>query len=75
MPDKPLTEDDSREWEITFQDADVPELVISAAYPTSDEKLTGWTVLKDYRHKIVAAVRDEAVLSLHRRDARLQNPA
>jgi hypothetical protein len=53
MPE--LAEDDMADWVITFADpASQPEMKVRAAYPTTDEKLPGWTVLKDHRHKIVA---------------------
>ena len=54
-----LTADDNRPWHVEIPDADI-EFDVDAVYPAKDDKLPGWTVLKDHRHKIVAMVRDDA---------------
>ena len=63
---RPLTEHDERVWHVRLEELSVR---VRAAYPTADEKLPGWTVLKDHRHKVTCAVRDEAVLYIEREDA------
>ena len=49
-----LKADEMVEFQITFADGTTEKL--RAAYPTSDEKLPGWTLLKDHRHKTVAMI-------------------
>ena len=61
-----LTEQDEKAWHVRLEDLSVH---VMAVYPTTDENLPGWTVLKDHRHKVTCAVRDEAVLYIEREDA------
>jgi hypothetical protein len=62
-----VTEADERIWHVRLEDL---EFLVRGAYPTKDEKLQdGWTVIKDHRHKIVAAVRDDCALYIERTDA------
>jgi len=55
-----LPPSDETVWRILFADTGLPPVQVRAAYATRDDKLDGWTVLKDHRHKIVALVRDPA---------------
>ena len=66
MAQAQLTEQDEKTWHIRLADL---SCTVRAAYPTTDEVLPGWTVLKDHRHKIAAMVRDESVLYIERTDA------
>lgn len=62
-----LTPDDERIWHVRLEDL---EFLIRGAYPTKDASLQdGWTVIKDHKHKIVAAVRDDCALYIERTDA------
>ena len=61
-----LTEQDEQVWHVCLEDLSVR---VRAVYPTTDENLPGWTVLKDHRHKVTCAVRDDAVLYMERTDA------
>jgi hypothetical protein len=61
-----LTEQDEKVWHVRLEDLSVR---VRAGYPTTDENLPGWTVLKDHKHKVTCAVRDEAVLYIERTDA------
>jgi hypothetical protein len=62
-----LTPDDEHTWHVCLEDL---EFLVRGAYPTKDEKLRdGWTLIKDHRHKIVAAARDDCALYIERADA------
>jgi hypothetical protein len=62
-----LTESDERIWHVRLEDL---EFLVRGAYPTKDATLQeGWTVIKDHRHKIVAAVPDDCALYIERTDA------
>jgi hypothetical protein len=61
-----LTEQDMQAWHIRLADL---SCTVRAAYPTTDDVLPGWTLLKDHKHKIAAMVRDESVLYIERTDA------
>ena len=61
-----LSEQDEKVWHVRLEDLSVR---VRAVYPTTDENLPGWTVLKDHKHKVTCAVRNEAVLYIERTDA------
>jgi hypothetical protein len=61
-----LTADDEKVWHVRLAELSVR---VRAVYPTTDENLPGWTVLKDHRHKVTCAVRNESVLYIERTDA------
>lgn len=50
-----LSAADMRKWQVTFPDDDL-NLTVDAVYPTSDDNLPGWTLFKNWRHKIVMAL-------------------
>jgi hypothetical protein len=58
MPDRAMTEADELTFEITFPGPDVnpKPFTVKAAYPTTDDRLAGWTLFKDHRHKTVAMI-------------------
>ncbi len=62
-----LSETELADWVIRTADAS-HTIKVRAAYPVCDEKMPGWTVLKDHNHKIVAAVRSDAAISIERAD-------
>ena len=62
MPE--LTTADMHTWRVTLSDG--TSLTVRAAYPTCDDVLEGWTVLKDHRHKIVLMVRNDSVATIER---------
>jgi hypothetical protein len=68
MPDnRQLSPDDERVWHVRLEDL---EIFVRGAYPTKDGSLQdGWTVIKDHKHKIVAAIRDDCALYVERTDA------
>lgn len=52
-----LTEQDMADWTVTLPAYPGFEPVtVRAAYPTTDQNLPGWLLLKDHRHKVVLAV-------------------
>jgi hypothetical protein len=54
-------------WLVTYLDPDLAPLRVRAAYATeTDRSMPGRTVLKDHRHKTVAAVPTDKVLSIER---------
>lgn len=57
MPE--LTADKMVTWHIYYRDGRPPEKV-QAVYPTTDDTLPGWVVLKDHKHQIVAMVPSDA---------------
>jgi hypothetical protein len=61
-----LTTDDEKVGHVRLAELSVR---VRAVYPTTDENLPGWTVLKDYKHKVTCAVRNETVLYIERTDA------
>jgi hypothetical protein len=62
-----LSEADQKIWHVRLEDL---EFFVRGAYVGKDGSLLeGWTVIKDHRHKIVAAVRDDAALYIERTDA------
>ncbi len=61
-----LTDQDEKVWHVRLAELSVR---VRAVYPTTDENPPGWTVLKDHKHKVTCAVRDEAVLYIERTDA------
>jgi hypothetical protein len=60
-----LIEQDEKVWHVRLAELSVQ---VRAVYLTTDENLPGWTVLKDHKHKVTCAVRDEAVLYIERAD-------
>lgn len=58
------------DWKISLRTLDQHGLPIvhevKAVYPTRDDVLAGWTLLKDQRHKIVYMVRDDVAASIER---------
>ncbi len=55
-----LTEQDMADWTVTLPAYPGFEPVtVRAAYPTTDQNLPGWTLLKDFRHKVVLGVRED----------------
>jgi hypothetical protein len=66
-----LTTSDIADWRITFRDIDQSTKapishIVKAVYPTRDDVLEGWTLLKDHRHKIVYMVRDDVAAAIER---------
>ena len=61
-----LTEQDEKVWHVRLAELSVR---VKAVYPTTDDNLPGWTVLKDHKHKVTCAIRNEAVLYIERTDA------
>lgn len=60
-----LTASSMVDWHIYYRDGRAPEKV-RAAYPTTDDTLPGWVVLKDHDHKIVAMVPSESAAIIKR---------
>lgn len=63
MPE--LTADKMVTWHVYYRDGRPPEKV-EAAYPTTDDTLPGWVVLKDHKHQITAMVPAEAAAIIKR---------
>lgn len=57
-------------WEITYRPGAAPEVSekVQAAYACGEDRLPGWTILKDGQHQIVKMVRGDAVASISRLD-------
>ena len=66
MTDSTRRSEEEHVWHARLEDMDV---FVRALYPTSDEKLPGWTVLKNWDGKPVLLVRDDAALYIERTDA------
>lgn len=58
-------------WEIIYRPGEGPtdSETVRAAYACGEERLPGWTILKDGQHQIVKMVRGDAVAAISRRDA------
>ena len=61
-----LTPDDEKVWHVRLEDLSVR---VKGTYLTTDSSLPGWTLVKDHKHKVTVAVRDEAALYIERTDA------
>ena len=55
-------------WEITYRPDTSPHVTeeIKAAYPVGDDKLPGWTLMKDHLHQIVKMVPVDVVAAITR---------
>jgi hypothetical protein len=60
-----LKSEDMQTWHIDYRDGR-PDQSVRAAYPTKDQALPGWIVLKDWRHKIVAMVPESSAALIQR---------
>jgi hypothetical protein len=65
-----LNADQLADWKITHRadpgNGEPRSREVRAVYPTRDDVLDGWTLLKDDRHKIVYMVRDDVVADIER---------
>jgi hypothetical protein len=57
-------------WEIAYRPDKAPEVseTVQAAYACGEDRLPGWTLLKDSQHQIVKMVRDDVVAAITRQD-------